>query len=312
MDFHHIPVLLNETIQALNLRPDGLYADGTMGGGGHSGEIARQLTTGRLIGFDQDEEAICASRERLQKFDKNITYINRNFNTIKQTLTELNIPALDGALLDLGVSSHQLDVAERGFSYHLDGPLDMRMSGEGLSARDMVNGWDEAALARVFWEYGEERFSRPIAHSIVLRREKEPIETTAQLADLIRESIPAPARRTGGHPAKRVFQALRIVVNGELEALNECLSGAFERLRPGGRFAVITFHSLEDRIVKQTFAGLCKGCVCPPGCPVCICGHVPRARAVSRKPILPGEEELQSNPRSHSAKLRAVERLPEE
>lgn len=296
---------------ALAVRPDGIYIDGTAGGGGHSICIARQLTEGgRLLALDKDPDAVKVLTERLGGLPAAV--FREDFRRIPHLLDTLGIAAVDGILLDLGVSSHQLDVAERGFSYHMDGPLDMRMSGEGLSARDIVNRWEEAELARVFWEYGEERFSRPIAHSIVLRREKEPIERTGQLADLIRESIPAPARRTGGHPAKRVFQALRIAVNGELEALKECLSGAFERLRPGGRFAVITFHSLEDRIVKQAFVDLCRGCICPPGCPVCICGRVPRAKAVSRKPILPGEEELQGNPRSHSAKLRVIERLPEE
>lgn len=304
-------MLLHEAVGALAVRPDGIYIDGTAGGGGHSARIARQLTEGgRLLALDKDPDAVAVLTKRLGGLSAEV--FREDFRHIPRLLDTLGIAAVDGILLDLGVSSHQLDMAERGFSYHMDGPLDMRMSGEGLSARDIVNTWDEAALSRIFWEYGEERFSRPIARSIVLRRERAPLETTGQLSEIIRESIPAPARRTGGHPAKRVFQALRIAVNGELEALSECLSVAFERLRPGGRFAVITFHSLEDRIVKQAFASLCRGCVCPPECPVCICGHAPRARAVSRKPILPREEELQVNPRSHSAKLRAVERLPEE
>lgn len=312
MDFHHIPVLLNETIQALNLRPDGIYADGTMGGGGHSSEIARQLTTGRLIGFDQDEEAICASRERLQKFDKNITYINRNFNTIKQTLTELNIPALDGALLDLGVSSHQLDEAERGFSYMHNAPLDMRMDRRApRSAYNVVNEYSAAELEDILLRWGEERWARRIAEFIVQQRQTAPLQTTFDLVEVIKKAIPKGARQEGSHPAKRTFQAIRIEVNGELAILENALRDFIDVLRPGGRLAVITFHSLEDRITKTVFAETAKGCICPKDLPICVCGKTPVGRVITRKPILPGKQELDANPRARSAKLRVFEKKTE-
>lgn len=306
--FSHTTVLLHEAVDALDIKPDGVYLDGTAGGGGHSAAIARRLSSGRLIALDKDPAALAVLRERLAGLPAQV--IQSDFRDIPAVLDRLRIPAADGVLLDLGVSSHQIDTAQRGFSYHREGRLDMRMSGEGLSAYDIVNTWDPRDIARILWTYGEERFSRQIARAVERAREAEPVETTTQLAQIIRDAIPAPARRTGGNPAKRSFQALRIAVNGELDALNACLSTAFERLRTGGRFAVITFHSLEDRMVKQRFAEWCRGCTCPPSFPVCVCGKTPRARAVARKPILPSEEELAANPRAHSAKLRVVERLP--
>lgn len=309
MTFEHTTVLLHEAVDALAIKPDGIYIDGTAGGGGHSSLIASQLhsTTGRLIALDKDPDAIQVLGERLQGLP--VTVVQEDFRNIPEVLDKLNIPAVDGILLDLGVSSHQLDVPERGFSYHADARLDMRMSQEGFSAWDLCNTWDEKDIAKVLWEYGEERFARRIAQNIVAFRKNTPLDTTGQLCEIIRQSIPAPARRTGGNPAKRTFQALRIAVNGELEALGECLDKAFERLQTGGRFAIITFHSLEDRMVKQRFASWCKGCICPPDCPVCVCGQKPRAKLVTRKPVLPGEREMEENKRAHSAKLRAIEKI---
>lgn len=307
MEFSHVTVLLAEAVDALNVREDGIYVDGTCGGAGHSRRIAQALRTGRLIALDKDPDAIAVIRERLAGCRADI--VREDFRNIPRVLSDLGIQAADGILLDLGVSSHQLDTPQRGFSYQSDARLDMRMSGQGVSACDLVNTCAAEELSRILWEYGEERYARRIAQNIVRAREKAPVETTAQLAGIVRDSIPAPARREGGNPCKRTFQALRIAVNEELDALSECLDKAFECLRPAGRFAVITFHSLEDRLVKQKFKALCQGCICPPEYPVCVCGHKPRARAVTRKPITPGERELLENRRSHSARLRVIERI---
>lgn len=308
MEFSHIPVLLEECIEALAIRPDGIYLDGTAGGGGHSFEIAKRLTTGRLIAVDKDKQAIAAAGRRLAPFPL-AQVVQGDFADIPRILKELSIPGADGVLLDLGVSSHQLDTPERGFSYSVDAPLDMRMSGEGPTAADLLNTATEEELSDIFFRYGEEKFSRRIARNIVEARQIKPLETTGELVDLIYASIPAAARREGGHPAKRVFQAVRIAVNGELDSLEKALNGIFDILNPGGRFAVITFHSLEDRMVKQAFASFTKGCTCPPDFPVCVCGHTPRGRLVTKKPVLPGKEELAKNPRSKSAKLRTIEKL---
>ena len=312
MAFEHISVLLHECMEGLNIRPDGIYVDGTAGGGGHSYEIARRLDPkkGRLIALDKDPDAIVAAGERLSVFPC-AQVIQSDFSRIPQVLDELGIAYVDGILLDLGVSSHQLDTVERGFSYRADAPLDMRMSQSGFSAADLLNSWDVSSMARIFREFGEERYALSIAKNIERYRRQKPLETTGELVEIIRSSIPAAARREGGHPAKRTFQAIRIAVNGELDSLSQCLDGAFERLAPGGRFCVITFHSLEDRMVKQKFAALAKGCICPPDFPVCVCGHKPRARLPYRKPIEPSAEELAVNNRSHSARLRVAERLAE-
>ena len=309
MEFHHISVLLEETIAALAIRPDGIYVDGTAGGGGHSSRIAQQLTTGRLIALDKDPDAVAAATARLAPYGERAMVLQRDFADMAQVLGELGIPAVDGILLDLGVSSHQLDTPERGFSYQHDAPLDMRMSQKGLSAYDLVNTMEEKGLAEIIRRYGEEKFSARIAARIVEARRQGPVETTGQLAQIVKEAIPAAARREGGHPAKRTFQALRIAVNDELDNLSRCLDTAFDCLAPGGRFAVITFHSLEDRITKQAFAGYCRGCTCPPDFPVCVCGKKPRARLVTRKPVEASAQELEENNRSRSARLRVIERL---
>lgn len=303
---YHRPVLLEQTVEALHIKPDGIYLDGTAGGGGHSHAIASRLTTGRLIALDQDPDAIAQAGKRLAGLPA--TLVQTNFVRMGEVLDELGIPAVDGILMDIGVSSHQLDAAERGFSYHRDAPLDMRMSQQGESAADLVARLDERALADIFYRYGEEKFSRPIARAIVRERDKLPITTTLQLAQLISDSVPAAARRDG-HPARRVFQALRIAVNKELDCLSAALDTAFDRLVPGGRLAVITFHSLEDAIVKNRFAAWRQGCICPKDCPVCLCGRTPAAQPVLRKPATATPEELADNPRSRSAKLRCVEKL---
>lgn len=307
MEFEHVSVLLSEAVEGLAIREDGVYLDGTAGGAGHSKAIASRLTAGRLIALDKDPAAVRAASERLKGLPAEV--VRADFRNIPSVLKELGVPGVDGILLDLGVSSYQLDNAGRGFSYSVDAPLDMRMSTEGMSAKDLCSEADEGELERILREYGEERFARRIAQNIVRARKESPIETTGQLAELVKSSIPAAARRTGGNPCKRTFQALRIAVNSELDALEEAIDGAFQCLNPGGRFAVITFHSLEDRICKQHFAALCKGCTCPPDCPVCICGKTPQARPVTRRPVLPGEEEQAENPRSHSAKLRIIEKI---
>ena len=306
-EFSHTPVLLAECLEGLRIRPDGVYVDGTAGGAGHSREIAKRLTTGRLIALDKDPDAVKTARERLEGLPAQV--VESDYADLPQVLDRLGIPAVDGILLDLGVSSHQLDTPERGFSYMADAPLDMRMSQKGPSAYDLVNTWDVSSLARVIREFGEERYALAIAKKICRAREKKPVETTGELAELIREAIPPSARYEGGHPAKRTFQAIRIAVNSELDNLSRCLDTAFGRLAPGGRFAVITFHSLEDRMVKQKFAAYCKGCICPPDFPVCVCGHTPEGRLVNRKPIEPSLEERERNSRSKSAKLRILEKL---
>ena len=305
---YHIPVLLEETLSALDVRPDGLYLDGTAGGGGHSYAIASRLKGGRLLSLDQDPDAVREAGRRLAGLPASV--VQANFTRMDEVLRERGFGPVDGILLDIGVSSHQLDTAERGFSYHMDAPLDMRMSRSGRTAAELVNTLDERELSSIFFRYGEEKYSRPIARAIVRARENGPVETTGQLADLIREAVPASYRREG-HPARRVFQALRIAVNGELDSLSRALDVAFGCLKPGGRLAVITFHSLEDRMVKQRFASLCRGCTCPPDFPVCVCGKTPAARLVLRKPAEASAQELESNPRARSAKLRCIEKIHE-
>ena len=285
MEFQHIPVMLEACMDGLNIRPDGIYVDGTAGGGGHSSEIARRLKGGRLIALDQDPDAVAAASERLAEFPQ-AQVVRANFRDMRQVLDGLGIARADGILLDLGVSSHQLDTAERGFSYLKDAPLDMRMSQEGPSAKDLVNSAPVSELARILREYGEEKFALRIAQNIARRREEAPIERTLELAEIIKASMPAAARREK-NPCKRSFQALRIAVNSELDALSQGIDAAFDSLAEGGRLCIITFHSLEDRMVKQKFAALCRGCICPPDFPVCVCGHTPEGRLPTRKPILP-------------------------
>lgn len=306
MEFIHKPVLFDEAIDALNIKPDGIYFDGTSGGGGHSGAIASRLTSGRLISVDQDPDAIEILHERLGKYPC-VTVVKSNFCMIKQVLSEQGVSGVDGILLDLGVSSHQLDEGERGFSYKKDAPLDMRMSQEGTSAADLVNNLSEQELSKIIFTYGEEKFAKRIAAAIVRERKNGKIETTLQLADIVKNAIPAATRREGGNPARRTFQALRIEVNGELDKLSKALDEMVECLNPGGRIAVITFHSLEDRIVKQRFAKWCSGCTCPPDFPVCVCGKKPLGQ-LPFKAKAPTEEELEVNPRSRSARLRVFEK----
>lgn len=306
MEFVHIPVLLQETLEGLAIKPDGIYVDGTVGGAGHSYEIASRLTQGgQLIGLDRDPDAVNAATKRLQGLPAKVVHCN--YSQMRKALDELGITAVDGILMDLGVSSHQLDEAERGFSYHADAPLDMRMSQSGISAMDIVGTWSEGELTRILRDYGEEKFAGKIAANIVRAREIEPIVRTGQLADIIRDSIPQKFRRDK-NPCKKSFQAIRIAVNDEFGHLREGLDVAFECLKPGGRLAIITFHSLEDRIVKQQFAKWCSGCTCPPDFPQCVCGKKPKGNLVVRKPITASEEELQQNHRSRSAKLRLIER----
>ncbi len=308
MEFHHISVLLNECIDNLNITPDGIYVDGTMGGGGHSLEIAKRLTTGRLICIDQDPNAHEAAGKRLAEYKDRITFVRDNFGNIANILDSLGIEKIDGMLLDIGVSSHQLDEAERGFSYQQDAPLDMRMNPDRpFSAYDVVNGYDEDELDRVIFTYGEERWARRIAQFIVKERENKPIETTGELVDIIKKAVPKGARKDGPHPAKRTFQAIRIEVNGELDVLQKAIDDVAARLAVGGRLCIITFHSLEDRIVKEAFRKQENPCICPPQFPVCVCGKKPLGRVITRKPILPSKEELEENPRSRSAKLRVLE-----
>ena len=308
-DYGHRPVLLRECLEGLRIRPDGIYLDGTLGRAGHSLEIVRRLTTGRLIALDRDETALEAARERLAPYLERVTLIHTNFSRLEAALDEAGVDKADGMLFDLGVSSPQLDEAQRGFSYRLDAPLDMRMdTTAALTAREVVNTWSEEALRRILSEYGEERYAGRIAAAIVRRRAERPIETTLELVEVIRGAMPAAALREKQHPAKRSFQAIRIAVNGELDELPPMLEAAARRLKSGGRLAVITFHSLEDRIVKQTLKTLATGCTCPPEFPVCVCGKKPRMTLINRKPITAGPEELQDNPRSRSAKLRLAER----
>ncbi|XOQ48624.1 MAG: 16S rRNA (cytosine(1402)-N(4))-methyltransferase RsmH [Eubacteriales bacterium] len=308
MEFQHKPVLFDETIQSLAIRPDGIYIDGTAGGGGHSKAIADKLTTGRLLSIDQDPDAIRAVTERLKNNPCSIVY-QANFSEMAEVAEKLHLAPVDGVLLDIGVSSYQLDNPERGFSYHSDAPLDMRMSKQGVSARDLVNTLTWQELAQIISRYGEDKNARSIAKGIVRAREQAPIETTLQLAEVIKASVPAAVRREQGHPARKTFQALRIAVNGELDRLSQGLDAAFSILKPGGRLAVITFHSLEDRIVKQRMASWCTGCTCPPDFPVCVCGKKPQAELLYKKGLAPSEAELEQNPRSRSARLRVCIKL---
>ncbi|MBA3924885.1 16S rRNA (cytosine(1402)-N(4))-methyltransferase RsmH [Listeria rustica] len=308
--FQHETVLLKETVDSLNIKPDGVYVDCTLGGAGHSSYLLSQLSSaGHLFAFDQDNKALAHAKERLQEYEGQVTFIKSNFRYIKEALLEVGITEVDGILYDLGVSSPQLDERERGFSYHQDAPLDMRMDQEAeLTARDVVNDWRYEDLVRIFFRYGEEKFSKQVAREIERRREVAPIETTGELVDAIKAAIPAPARRKGGHPAKRVFQAIRIAVNDELGAVEDSLKEAMDLLKPGGRISVITFHSLEDRITKQMFTEEAKGPELPPGLPIIPDEYKPKMKLVTRKPILPSEEELAANNRARSAKLRVIER----
>ena len=310
MEFKHISVLLNESVDALGINPDGIYVDGTMGGGGHSEAVVSRLSPkGILIGIDRDTEALDASKKRLSAFD-NVRYAHNNYKNVKDVIEEYGIDSIDGAVLDLGVSSYQLDCKERGFSYMEDAPLDMRMNRQNSkSAYDVITTYSEEELTRIFFEYGEEKFSRKIAAIIADRRKDKPVETTLELVDIIKAAIPERFRQKGSHPAKRVFQAVRIEVNGELEDLRYALDNFFDVLKPGGRLSVITFHSLEDRIVKTAFNDYATGCTCPKDFPICVCGKKPRGKVITRKPVLPTDEECEYNKRSKSAKLRVVEKL---
>ena len=310
MEFHHISVLLDECIDALHIRPDGIYLDGTLGGAGHSSQIAQRLTTGRLISVDRDPVALQVAQERLAPWMDRVTLVHSNFREINRILDDLHIDKVDGMLFDLGVSSPQLDGGARGFSYMADAPLDMRMDGgDSLTAWEVVNHWPREELRRILFEYGEERYAPLIAAAIERRRGEKPIDTTLELVDVIKSAMPGQALREKQHPAKRSFQAIRIAVNDELNAVGDMMQAAIPRLNPGGRLAVITFHSLEDRIVKNAMAAAAKGCTCPPEFPVCVCGHTPQVRVVTRKPIVSGAEELERNPRARSAKLRVAEKL---
>ncbi|OUN07640.1 16S rRNA (cytosine(1402)-N(4))-methyltransferase [Flavonifractor sp. An92] len=310
MEYTHRPVLLEECIQALNIRPDGIYMDGTLGRAGHSREIAARLTTGRLICVDRDQAALDAAQERLAPWMDRVSLVHSNFCEIDAILDGLSVPAVDGMLFDLGVSSPQLDDASRGFSYMADAPLDMRMDQTSpLAARTVVNEWSRDELRRIFAQFGEERYAGPIAAAIDRRRQEKPIETTLELVDIIRDAMPAKARKEKQHPAKRCFQAIRIAVNDELTSVDRMLQAAVPRLNPGGRLAVISFHSLEDRIVKNALAEFARGCICPPDFPVCVCGRKPQVKLVNRKPIVSGEQELEENPRARSAKLRVAEKV---
>lgn len=310
MEFKHVSVLLNECIEALNIKEDGIYVDCTLGGAGHSSHILKHLSKeGMLIGIDQDKDALKAAKERLKEFD-NVKYVHSNFYNIDNILNQLEIEKVDGILMDLGVSSYQLDEAERGFSYMQDAPLDMRMNrDDDFSAYDIVNNYSEEDIYRIIKDYGEERFAKRIANFIINRRVEKPIETTFQLVDIIKAAIPAKARREGPHPAKRTFQAIRIEVNSELKILNKTIEDGVNRLNKGGRMAIITFHSLEDRIVKLKFRELDNPCICPKGFPICVCGKKSIVKLISRKGIAPSKEEIEENPRSRSAKVRVIEKL---
>lgn len=314
MEFHHVSVLLNETIDSLNIRPDGVYVDGTLGGGGHSLEIVKRLSEkGRLIGLDRDENAIQAASERLKGYKDKITFVRSNYDRFPEIMQELGLARVDGIVLDLGVSSYQLDTPERGFSYREDAPLDMRMDQrQERTAADIVNGSSEKELINILRNYGEERFAPQIARRIVRQREEKPVRTTFELNEIIKESIPVKFRLTGGHPSKRTFQAIRIALNAELESLEKVLPEMIEYLNDRGRLSVITFHSLEDRIVKNIFKTAHDPCTCPPDFPICVCGNRPKGRVVTGKPVLPSEEEIEVNKRSKSAKLRVFERRTEE
>ncbi len=313
MEFKHISVLLKETVDALNVSDGGIYVDGTLGGGGHSYEILSRSESCSVIGIDRDSEAIEAAKKRLSPFGARMSAVKGSYCDVSPILEELGIDKISGAVLDLGVSSYQLDNAERGFSYMHDAPLDMRMDrSTGKSAFNVINEYSADDLKRVFYDYGEEKWSARIADFIVREREKKPIATTGELVDIIRAAIPERARMTGGHPAKRIFQAVRIEVNGELEPLAQAIRDFFAALEPGGRLAVITFHSLEDRIVKNTYRELAQGCICPKSFPVCVCNNKPKAKIITSKPILPTKEETENNPRAKSAKLRILEALSRE
>lgn len=310
MEFNHRSVLLDECMEGLAIKPDGIYVDGTAGGAGHSSEIAKKLESGRLVAIDQDETAVAVATNRLKALGKNTTVVRSNFCELASVCRELGIEKIDGLLLDLGVSSYQLDTAERGFSYSADAALDMRMDNRcSLTAYDVVNSYSEQELKKILFYYGEERYAPAIASAIVKKRAVAPIKTTAELSDIIKYAIPPAAREGGHHPAKRSFQAIRIEVNRELDVIEPAIKSAVELLDKGGRIAIITFHSLEDRIVKQAFASLASGCTCPKDFPVCVCGNKPKLKLVNRKPILPSKQELEENPRSRSAKLRVAEKL---
>ncbi len=308
--FHHVSVLLEECIEGLDIKPGGIYVDGTLGGAGHSSRIAAKLTAGRLIGIDRDTVALAAAGKRLEPYKDNVTLVHSDFCELSKVLDDLNIDKVDGILLDLGVSSPQLDEVERGFSYMADAPLDMRMNREDpRTAYTVVNTWSYEELKKILYEYGEERYAPKIAAAICNRREEKCIETTLELVDIIKGAMPPAALREKQHPAKRSFQAIRIAVNDELNDLSKVLEAAIPRLNKGGRLCIITFHSLEDRIVKNAMASAAKGCTCPPNFPVCVCGKKPQVKLISRKPIISGDEELERNPRARSAKLRICEKL---
>ena len=309
-NFHHVSVLLRECIEGLNIKPDGIYVDGTLGGAGHSSEIVKRLETGRHIGIDRDPVALKAAGERLAPYANKVTLVHSNFCEIRQVLEDLGIEGVDGILLDLGVSSPQLDDGARGFSYMADAPLDMRMNNEDpLTAHTVVNTWPYEELKRILYDYGEERYAPQIASAICRKRELKPIESTLELVDVIRSAMPPAALREKQHPAKRSFQAIRIAVNDELGSVEKVMRDAIPKLNKGGRLAVITFHSLEDRIVKNAMAAAAKGCTCPPSFPVCVCGKKPQVKLITRKPIVSTDEELEANPRARSAKLRICEKL---
>ena len=309
-EFHHVSVLLQECIDGLDIKPDGIYVDGTLGGAGHSSQIAARLTTGRLIGIDRDPVALAAAGKRLEPYADRVTLVHSNFCEMAQVLSNLGIHGVDGILMDLGVSSPQLDDGDRGFSYMVDAPLDMRMNNEdALSAEVVVNTWPQEELKRILYTYGEERYAPQIAAAICRRREEHPIQTTLELVDIIRSAMPPAALREKQHPAKRSFQAIRIAVNDELGSVEKAMEVAIPLLNPGGRLAIITFHSLEDRIVKTAMNDAAKGCTCPPQFPVCVCGKKPKVKIISRKPIVASDEELEANPRARSAKLRVCQKL---
>ena len=310
MEYKHIPVLLKETIEGLNIKENGIYVDGTLGRGGHSSEVLKRLTTGHLYCFDQDIQAINESRERLEKISSSFTLINDNFENLKKDLNEIGVNKVDGIMFDLGVSSAQFDEQDRGFSYRYDARLDMRMNpNDELSAYEVVNGYSKEALTKIFYEYGEEKWSARVAEFIIEKREKKPVETTLELVEIIKAAIPKRVRVEGSHPAKRIFQAIRIEVNNELGILKNTISDIVDVLNPGGRISVITFHSLEDRIIKKAFTELAMGCVCPKTFPVCVCNRQPIVKIIAKKPILPTTKEENENPRSKSAKLRVAEKI---
>ena len=308
MEFNHKPVLFTETIESLAIRPEGVYIDGTMGGGGHSEAILQRLTSGKLLSIDQDPDAIEAAGRRLSRYPNSLI-ARGNFCEMDKLAAEWGITSVDGILLDIGVSSYQLDTPERGFSYHTEAPLDMRMAKEGPTAGDLVNTLSQQELAGIIYRYGEDRNAGRIARGICEAREKEPVSTTFQLAEIVKSSVPAAVRREQGHPARKTFQALRIAVNGELDRLQEGLEAGFSILKPGGRLAVITFHSLEDRIVKQQMAKWCEGCICPKDFPVCVCGRTPQGRLIYKKGLAPSQREVEENPRARSSRLRVIEKL---